>query len=388
MTTIEKNEVREVVEPKVGVNDVRPVAFFIPGLNVGGAQVVALSLANELANMVDRPVHLIVARNEYTLKSRIGNSVKIIEIGASRTSRALWPLVKYLRNTDPIVVVSSLNYANVLCVAAAKMSGQNTPIVVREDNVLPKLKGSGLYVLKRRVLTVLMAIAYRYATSVVAVSNAVKESLWENGVCKGREIEVIGNPISLAWQKGERNLIGDIGLKDVEFISAAGRLCEQKGFDILLNAFKRIGRQDLHLVILGEGKERENLERQAAKLGITSRVHMPGVVDEPRDVICESKAFVLSSRWEGFGNVLVEALHTGVPVVATDCEGGPSWILQGGKVGTLVRPNDVEDLADGIEVALNKPAANPESRCERARQFDASRIANEYIKRILVPLGI
>ena len=105
-------------------------------------------------------------------------------------------------------------------------------------------------------------------------------------------------------------------------------------------------------------------------------------------IVAHSSLFVLSSRWEGFGNVLVEALATGVPIVATDCPGGPAWILEGGRHGHLVPIDDPDALARGITMGMELPAGTPEGRRARASAFAAESIACEYLAKALLPAAI
>jgi len=158
-------------------------------------------------------------------------------------------------------------------------------------------------------------------------------------------------------------------------------LAQQKGFDCLLHAVAKLKNENVDLVILGEGSLHAQLETQAEDLGISQRVHLPGFVSDPMSVLKKSSLFVLPSRWEGFGNVIVEALSTGVPVVATDCSGAPRELLVDGKLGHLVPPDDSDALAVAITEALRSPRGTKEDRMTRAADFSAPAIAKQYLER-------
>jgi len=149
------------------------------------------------------------------------------------------------------------------------------------------------------------------------------------------------------------------------YLIAIGRLEEQKDFATLFRAFARVHQKnrELDLVVLGEGRERHNLEQLAIELGIADRVQLPGFIPNPYPWIASAQLLALSSRLEGFGMVLAEALTLGIPVVATDCPNGPREILDGGRYGRLVPPGDPEALAMAILATIAEPAA-----AERLRQ--------------------
>jgi glycosyltransferase involved in cell wall biosynthesis len=139
-------------------------------------------------------------------------------------------------------------------------------------------------------------------------------------------------------------------------VLGVGRLSRIKNFPLLLRAFAQARRAlPMHLLILGEGKQRGELARLADHLGITADVELMGFQANPYPFMRAADLFVLSSSWEGFGNVLVEAMACGTPVVATDCPSGPSQILQGGRYGALVPVDDVDALARAMVAALRNP---------------------------------
>jgi glycosyltransferase involved in cell wall biosynthesis len=139
-------------------------------------------------------------------------------------------------------------------------------------------------------------------------------------------------------------------------ILGVGRLTRQKDFAALLRAFAIVHQEmPARLMILGEGEERKKLERLAQNLGIAQDVALPGFVDNPYKYMARASVFVLSSRWEGPGHVLVEALALGIPIVATDCPYGPREILLDGKAGMLVPVGDHESMAKAILELLRNP---------------------------------
>ena len=157
-----------------------------------------------------------------------------------------------------------------------------------------------------------------------------------------------------------------------------GRLVPQKDFPSLLRAFGRLAeRSDARLMILGEGEERPALEAWIEEHGLSDRVALPGFLANPLPAVRKASVFVMSSRFEGFGNVLVEALAVGTPVVSTDCPHGPAEILDGGAYGRLVPVGDDDALADAILASIADPD-DADRLIRRGRHFSVQRCAADY----------
>jgi glycosyltransferase involved in cell wall biosynthesis len=169
---------------------------------------------------------------------------------------------------------------------------------------------------------------------------------------------------------------------------AAGRLIQLKCFDVLLKAFADLTRRglDLHLIILGEGPERSRLEHVAHELGLSSRVFMPGFQMNPYPIFARAEVFLLTSRYEGFATVIVEALCLGVPVVASDCPHGPRESLDNGRFGILVPPSNPEALVEAVGSLLASPETQLRLRSlgpKRADEYDVSKVKGLY-ERVLL----
>jgi len=176
-------------------------------------------------------------------------------------------------------------------------------------------------------------------------------------------------------------LPSSVGPED-PFVLAVGRLHKQKGYRHLLMAFARIVKQrSAHLVILGEGDERNELQKLADTLGIASRVHFLGYRSNALAYMRQAAVFVLSSHAEGFGNVIVEALACGTPVISTDCPHGPREILADGRYGTLVPVGDVDALADAMAAKLDQPKPSLSNELkEHLQLFSIEAIGKQYLE--------
>jgi glycosyltransferase involved in cell wall biosynthesis len=236
---------------------------------------------------------------------------------------------------------------------------------------------------------VAIRLGYRFlypsADAVVAPSRGVAGSLLQLSPIPIQKVHVIYNPV-VSPELYEK---ADAPVEHPWFqphqppvVLAAGRLVALKGYDTLLRAFARVRQETpARLVILGEGPERPNLERLAAELGVAADVDMPGFDPNPFRYMKRAGVFVLSSRYEGLPNVLIQALACGCPVVSTDCPSGPSEILDGGRYGALVPVDDVEAMAGAIVRALlGQVAPAPSAWLE---QFRVEVVAEQYLRVML-----
>jgi glycosyltransferase involved in cell wall biosynthesis len=166
---------------------------------------------------------------------------------------------------------------------------------------------------------------------------------------------------------------------DTPTILGAGRLVDEKDFSTLIRAFSRVrSERSSRLYILGDGDNRSSLIKVAENCGVKNNVYMPGFVEDPFAYMKLADVFVLSSRWEGFGNVLVEAMACGTPVISTDCPNGPAEILENGKWGQLVPVGDEEAMAEAIRTTLDG-AQDSVDPTRRAEDFHVREIADKYL---------
>ena len=214
---------------------------------------------------------------------------------------------------------------------------------------------------------------------IIAVSEGIKKGLVKNYNVEANKVNIINNPVNIS----SINSVSPLTCKR-PFILAAGRLHPQKGYDYLLKAYASIASSvDADLIILGEGKERNSLQSLAKELGIEETVYFPGFKNDLWSYMKSAQCFVLSSRYEGLGNVILEAMAANCPVVAFDCPYGPSEIIDHMSNGILVPAGDVDGLAQGIrEVVMNKDLASDlaEAGKKRVQQFHSQKIAQQYEK--------
>lgn len=247
--------------------------------------------------------------------------------------RRVWHLRRYLRQFRPDVVISFIEKTNILTLLAC--AGQGIPVIVSE-RADPREKPI------EPVWHRLRRWTYAHADAIVVQSSSLQA--WASTFAGDQIVHVVPNPIRPLVIKPA------LGKGESKTVIAMGRLTRQKGFDLLLAAFAQCRKQhpEWRLIILGEGEERQELEALSTRLGLHESVRFPGLLRAPEDELCRADLFVLSSRWEGFPNALLEAMACGLPVVATNCPTGPADIIRNGEDGVLVPPNDVGALATAM----------------------------------------
>lgn len=280
--------------------------------------------------------------------------------------RALPDLAARLDGIRPDALLAIGTQANLAALLARPRLACAPRIVLSEHNVMSRVATLSRRRFRRLYPHFARAL-YPRADAIVAVSPAVAEDLAAiTGLPPGR-IRVVPNPV-------DADAIGALAAaplpsdwsRNRRFLLAVGRLHWQKDFAAAIAAFARLAGDlpDLDLVILGEGPERRGLERRARTAGVAGRVHFRGHDPNPFRWMARASALLCTSRSEGFGHVLVEALACGCPVVAFDCPGAVSWVLGNGRYGTLVPMGEIGALAEAVRATLTAP---PDREGLRAR---------------------
>lgn len=307
------------------------ILFFLPDLDGGGAQRTVVNLAGDLAGMGFETA-LAVARWDGPARAWLDPGVTLHCLGSGRLRSAFLPLRGLICNSRPQILFSTIADANVVAAAACLGQVPRPALVLRETN--PPLSRTDFGALRRA----LAGMAYRHADRVIALSHGVGAEIAKLYGLSSARLTIIGNPVSMTPAGTPAPPRPDAAPKG-GYIVAAGRMVEQKDFPTLVQAWHASG-TDRALVILGEGPGRAALSRQAADLGVSDRLHLPGFVAGTEAWFAHADLFVLSSAWEGFGHVIVEAMAAGVPVLATDCPHGPRDIIDDGVDGVLCPPRD------------------------------------------------
>lgn len=389
------------------------IALAIHTLGGGGLERVVINLATEMAARGYR-VDLLVARAEGNMRELVPDSVRMPTLRASRRLAAharmvaadpgglgrVFPLLldrkshwmfkyipsltQYLGKCRPDALLAAHTPVNLAALWARRLAGAGTRLVVSEHVTLSEqLKRTRTWY--KHAYPALMRRTYGWAEAIVAVSAGVADDLAARTGLPRAHIATIHNPVDPRVAPDAQTPLDHpwFAAGSPPVVLSAGRLVDQKDFATLLRAFARVRRSRVaRLMILGEGKQRAGLEALARELDIAADMDLPGWQTNPHAFMARAGVFVMSSTWEGFGSVLVEALASGCPVVSTDCPSGPAEILAGGKFGALVPVGDAPALAQAILTTLDTPPDRARLQA-RAADFSIDMVTDQYLELLL-----
>jgi GalNAc-alpha-(1->4)-GalNAc-alpha-(1->3)-diNAcBac-PP-undecaprenol alpha-1,4-N-acetyl-D-galactosaminyltransferase len=317
----------------------RNLLLIIPALQCGGAERVMVTLANYWASLGWK-IHLLTHEKKgikpfYPLAS----SIKLIQINALSLKwyllpwdflKRIWCIRRAIKTLKPEGVLSFLDMNNVVAILASL--GLNVPVWVSE-RIDPKTAAIS------KTKKALRDFVYQFSSRIIVQTMRIFEGMPQDLQSKTC---IIPNPFVLS--KSSADCVN-------QNIIAIGRLDPQKGFDLLIKAFKKVARDfpEWALTIWGEGGEREKLEALVLEENLSNQVHLPGKTKDIFKEVSKASIFVLSSRFEGMPNALGEAMSMGLAAVATDCPTGPRELISHGKNGLLVPNEHVEELASALK---------------------------------------
>ncbi|EED35719.1 glycosyl transferase, group 1 family [Luminiphilus syltensis NOR5-1B] len=324
---------------------------------------------------------ILLVKAEGPYVEKLPASARLIRLRTGHTATSVVELALYLRRERPDALLAVKHRAIVAAVRARRLARVDTPIGGRlGTTVTAALEGKSER--RKRLWFDAMRTYYPAMQAIIPVSEGVASDIAHITGLRRDAMTVIANPVITP----ELFRLADAPSPHPWFdeeppvIIGVGRLTAQKDFPTLLEAFALLRKtRNAHLIILGDGEQRESLQRLAEQLGIADDIGLPGFQKNPWAWMSRSRVFVLSSRWEGSPNTLSEALALGVPVVATDCPSGPREVLDGGVVAPLVPMGDAGALASGMEQMLNSPPP-PEILKAAVSAYHAEASARAYLR--------
>jgi glycosyltransferase involved in cell wall biosynthesis len=358
------------------------VAIYMHDLRAGGVERQSLIIAEEFRRQ-GADVTLVLHRLRGDLMDQVPVGLRIVDLHSSRTLMDVPRLARFLRTEQPDILLSNVDLNNVAALLAKAISFSASKVVICQHNPI-----SSSFVLEGKWLYRFLGLSYRMLSPLisraVAVSGGVATELGKIGGLSNDRIVTISNPVvgpdfqarseesaDHPWFEQPRSHV---------FVTA-GRMVPQKDHETMVRALA-IHRQrfDSRLIILGTGPLQEKLRGLVAQLGLEQSVDFLGFRSNVLPYVRQADAFLLSSRCEGFGNVIVEALGCGTPVISTRCEYGPAEILHEGRYGVLVETRNPTAMAGAMDqVATLRDRFPAEMLRRRAGEFTYAACASRYI---------
>jgi len=367
----------------------KKITFFLPSLEPGGTERNVVNLVNHI-NKERYAVSLVLGDKEGDFVKEVKADIPIINLKASSSLGLFFALVRYFKNQKPDIFISAFPRINVICIAAKILSGVQTKIVITEHSVFSMLpviaKTFWRRAFARFFMSILAATLYPKADSIVCVSQGIADDLAKIANVSGK-MKVIYNAIindeiyQLAKEPTAHPWFSD---QKIPVVVAVGRLVACKDYPTLLKAFGRVLKtHPARLIVLGSGPERDKLISIARYMGLSEHTDFVGFKKNPYAYMKKSSVLALSSLQEGFGNVIIEAMACGTPVVSTNCPAGPGEIIEHMKNGILVPVGDETALARAILKILHDPLLMEKFSAEgkaTAKYFSVQKSVSEYEK--------
>lgn len=361
-------------------------AFLIPDLTGGGAERVMVNLCNSF-DAAHWTVHLVVLQRTGKYFGELAPGVIVHELHKDHMLSALPALVRYLRAERPDVLISALDYVNIVALMAGILAWTRTRFIVTVHQTISQVIWDPKP-WKVKILPALIIVLYRMASAVVTVSQEAAEDLARVALLRRKRIDVVYNPVlSRDLPLRCKESVGYTWFQEGQppVILGVGRFVTQKDFPTLIRAFAIVrAARPARLVLLGEGELLDSYLALARELKIQDDITLPGFVANPYAVMVRSRVFVLSSRWEALPTVLIEAIACGTRVVATNCKSGSREILTIAGTGQLVPVGDHEAMARAILQSLEGPP--PVADAAFLRRFDIDTATEKYfsiVQRVL-----
>lgn len=355
------------------------VAIFLRCLFGGGTERVMVNLANSFTEY-GLKVDLVLAHKSGPYLSQVAPTVRIIDLKSPKLAASVPKLINYLQQEQPLSMLSALHYPSEIAIFAKNVACVKTRVVIAEQNTL-SVEAKNLPQRTAQLTPLKARLFYPWANAIVAVSKGVADDLAQVIKLPRNQIKVIYNPVIAPdiIEKSQQSISHPwFNQGEPPVILGVGRLIKQKDFPTLIRAFAQVRSvRPARLMILGVGSEKSYLDQLIRELDLENDAAILGFQENPYAYMARASVFALSSAWEGFGNVLVEALAVGTPVVSTNCPSGPAEILASGKYGSLVPVGDSQAMAKSILEVLSGNFKTVDSNW--LNQFTYSEAASKYL---------
>lgn len=329
------------------------ILFIVPSLNSGGAERVISLLCNNL-NKNKFEIILGVLKKEGIFLEQISKDVKIVDLKEKHVRNSFFKIKKLILQEKPNIVFSTLSHLN-LFISIFKFLLPKNPIYIgRESSIVSEtLKEEKL---KKVIFKKLYTIFYSNLDYIVCQSEYMANDLMENYKIKKSKIKVINNPIDIKkirYLSEEKSEI-EVDKNKINLITV-GRLNPVKQHDYLIDMFSKLDEKQYHLYIIGEGSEKIRIEKRIKELGLEENVTLLGKKKNPFSIVKQCDIFILTSKYEGFPNVVLEALALNLPILSLRSPGGILEIIKEGDNGYFFEGENFENnIRKVLKIKRNK----------------------------------
>lgn len=336
-------------------------------LDFGGQEQQYISFVEVKSNLKNDYIFAAISHGGYAEKLILnkGFEVKIFNKNPDITNfKNIWMLYKWFTIEQPDIVHTAAAEANFHGIIAAKLAG--VKVVIAEEIGLPNHSKKAQFVFRQ---------VYKWCNKVICVSKAVKNFLIEIKEIKPEKAIVIYNPVGIPKQT-KKTIPNDFTIVSV------GRLEKVKNHQLLIKAFSKLEVTTAKLILVGNGRERENLVKLAIDLNCQNRIEMVGFSAEPEKYLAKATLFVLPSLSEGFGIAVVEAMQQGLPSLCSNVGGIPEFVEEN-KTGWLFNPNDEGELAAKLNHLVKLPIEHLNFIGETGKNFVSSKFTiSKYVENL------
>ncbi len=346
----------------------KTILFILPDLNMGGAERIITTIINTIDKTRFCPKLLLLRKEGYYLEL-LDKETEIIDIKKERIREAFFPILKVLRKLKPDIVFGGWGEVSAFLAPIIPLFPK-IHFITRETNIVSQH-------VNRPEIKLFYRFYNNYQT-IIAQSEDMKEDLIKSIKIKESKIVKINNPvdIDLIEIKSQEKINIPFSSENKNVL-AIGNLSSRKGFDNLLKVFFHLKEENIQLYILGDGRDKEKLLNLKSELNL-DKVHFLGVANNPFPYLKNADLFVLSSRYEGFPNVLLEAGVCGTFSLANNCKGGINEIIQENQNGRIRNIENHSDFAREIKIAIEESHDKELIKNSIKSRFSKENIMKQY----------
>ncbi|MBL0554399.1 glycosyltransferase [Aeromonas caviae] len=357
------------------------VMIFLPSLGGGGAEKNAAVLANFLSERYF--VEIVCCYKEEKTKSsaELNEKVRLRFLGKERAISALCDIYKIIKVERPKAVITTVAYFSLLFSVLIPFLPRTIKYLCRETNI-PEVYGAQKGVIYKWVSNLIYRFFYKNYNAVICQSDDMLSSIKFATKLSDSSLVKINNPALISSNRCDELLTfpDDISAREGEYLIAAGRLTYQKGFDLLLEEYNTstLKNYGIKLLIAGVGPDENILKSRVRELGLEECIYFLGYRKDIEVLISHARGFVLSSRFEGFPNVVLEALILGCPVLARDCPGGIRELIHDGVNGVLYEHDFADAITRFMEIKFDKLSISNDV----SNRFNLAKLFSKYYELI------